>query len=53
MLPLVRNWLGLLLGAAIFTHEALTTKDPLTMTTAVGLMGIRFALGHTNGKGSA
>lgn len=48
MLGAARDWLGLLLGGAIFAHEAFTTKDPLTMTTAVGLMGIRYAL---NGKG--
>lgn len=52
MLGAARNWLGLVLGAALFAHEALTTKDPIVMTAAAALMGFRYAL-NGGGKGKA
>lgn len=39
----VRNWVGLLMGATVFLHEAITTKNIFVMTAAGTLMGIPLA----------
>lgn len=52
MFAAAKNWAGLVIGSGVFLHEALTGKDPTTMTIAVMLMGFRYALNGAKGKRS-